>query len=391
MADSAGGHSPAYEIDAVVAGAGAVGLACAAALARAGLEVLVIEAADAIGTGSSSRNSEVVHAGIYYPTGSLKHRLCVAGRRMLYQYMAARGVAHAKCGKLIVATQASELSQIETLAGRAWANGVENLRLIDGAKARALEPQLNAIAAVLSCETGVMDSHGLMLALVGEIEDHGGAISFATPILGGELRPGGGVALRTGGAEPAILNAALFVNAAGHGALTLAHAIEGYPAHLIPKGFLAKGSYFGCAGKPAFSHLIYPAPVDGGLGVHLTLDLAGRMRFGPDVEWLDHADPARVDYSVDIARAAGFYAAIRAYWPGLPDGALTPDYAGLRPKISGPGQTAADFRIDGPELHGHPGLVHLFGIESPGLTSCLALAAEVSARLDVSSKPLMEA
>lgn len=373
-----------FDVDAVVAGAGAVGLACAAALARAGLEVLVLEAAPVIGSGTSSRNSEVIHAGLYYPTGSLKHRLCVAGRRLLYPYMARCGVAHRKTQKLIVATSDAETKKIEQLAGVARANEVENVTLIDGADAMAMEPALFCTAALLSAETGIMDSHGLMLAYLGELESLGGALALSTPVEQVEPKTGGGFEIWAGGREPARISARIFVNSAGLHAPALARRVAGLE-HLAPTQVLAKGSYFGCAGKPAFQRLIYPAPVDGGLGVHLTVDLAGRMRFGPDVEWLDETDPDRVDYAVDIRRADSFYAAIRTYWPGLKDGALSPDYSGLRPKLSGPGAPAADFRIDGPEAHGVEGLVHLLGIESPGLTSSLAIAQETCARLGVLS------
>jgi L-2-hydroxyglutarate oxidase LhgO len=371
----------------VIIGAGAVGLACAATLARGGLYVLVLERTDVIGSGTSSRNSEVVHAGIYYPTGSLKHRLCVAGRRMLYPYMAARGVAHWKAEKLIVATDDREATKIAGLLDIAKANDVEGVTLMDGADAVALEPNLRCTAALLSAETGLMDSHGLMLAYQGELESHGGAVVFETPVERVAILPGGGFEVWTGGRDPARIRTRALVNSAGLHAQTIAALTDGYNPALIPPQTLAKGSYFGCAGRPAFKRLIYPAPVDGGLGVHLTLDLAGRMRFGPDVEWLDSRDPETVDYAVDVRRADSFYAAIRTYWPALPDGALTPDYSGLRPKLSGPGAPAADFRIDGPELHGCEGLVHLFGIESPGLTSSLAIADEVSARIRATVGP----
>lgn len=363
-----------YQIDAVVIGAGAVGLACAAELARRGREVLVLEAADCIGSGTSSRNSEVIHAGLYYATGSLKHLMCVRGRRMLYEYLAARGVAHKKCGKFIVATNAAEEAQIAALHRRAIENDVENVTLMTGAEAMAQEPNLACVSALNSAETGLIDSHGYMLALLGEIEDLGGSLVLNAPILRGRALSGGGFELDIGGDAPATLQCRVLINAAGLGAQLVASVLKGLEPQHVPPLILAKGSYFGCAGKPAFTRLIYPAPVDGGLGVHLTLDLAGRMRFGPDVEWLDQHDPAKVDYSVDPRRADGFYAVIRRYWPAMPDGVLTPDYSGCRPKLSGPGQTAADFRIDGAEIHGLPGLVNLFGIESPGLTSSPAIA-----------------
>jgi L-2-hydroxyglutarate oxidase LhgO len=371
-----------YDSDAVVIGAGAVGLACAAALARTGREVAVLEAAGAIGTGTSSRNSEVIHAGLYYPTGSLKHRMCVAGRRRLYPYAQARGVAHRKLGKLIVAVNAAEEAQLAALHRRALENDVENVSLLSGDAARALEPNLNCAAALLSAETGIVDSHALMLAYQGEVEEGGGWVALNTRFEGATPLAAGGFEIRAGGGESFRVRCRALVNAAGLQAQAIARGIDGLSAAHIPTQVLAKGSYFACAGKPAFTRLIYPAPVDGGLGVHLTLDLGGRMRFGPDVEWLDTDDPARVDYSVDVRRADSFYAAIRKYWPALPDEALRADYSGCRPKLSGRGQPAADFRIDGSETHGLAGLVNLFGIESPGLTASLALADEAAARLD---------
>uniref|UniRef100_B0T5A8 FAD dependent oxidoreductase n=1 Tax=Caulobacter sp. (strain K31) TaxID=366602 RepID=B0T5A8_CAUSK len=360
--------------DVVVVGAGVVGLACAAALAKHHY-VLVLEAETAIGTQTSSRNSEVIHAGIYHPTGSLKHELCVRGRRLLYPYLEARQVSYRRSGKLIVATSAEEDSKVEAIHRQALGNGVEGMRLLSGAEARALEPNLRCTLATRSSETGIVDSHGLMLALQGEIEDAGGAIAFGAPVLSGEILDGGGFELDVGGEHPVRLRCATLVNAGGLKAQALAAAMRRRP-NAVPPLSLAKGSYFSYGGAPAFSQLIYPAPVDGGLGVHVTLDLAGRMRFGPDVEWLDHDDPDSVDYAVDPRRADAFYAAVRRYWPGLPDGALVPDYAGCRPKLSGPG-AAADFRIDGPRTHGQEGLVELFGVESPGLTSALAIAEYV--------------
>ncbi|PWR22726.1 NAD(P)/FAD-dependent oxidoreductase [Zavarzinia aquatilis] len=360
---------------ALIAGAGVIGLAIGRALARKGIEVIVAEAAAAIGSGISARNSEVIHAGLYYPTGSLRHRLCMSGRRALYPYLADHGIGHRRCGKLVVATDDVEIAKIEAIAGLATCNGVEGLRLLTGAEARALEPSLACVAALFSPGTGILDSHGLMLSLQGEIEDAGGAIALATPIERASRKDGRWL-IGFGGREPGAIEADILINAAGLGAQALAGAIEGYPAALIPPLVLAKGHYFAYGHAPVFRHLIYPAPVDGGLGVHVTLDLGGRMRFGPDVEWLD-----AVDYRVDPARAAGFEAGIRRYFPGLPPGSLVPDYAGIRPKLTGPGAPAADFRIDGPEAHGRPGLVALFGIESPGLTACLAVADEVLVRL----------
>lgn len=366
-----------YQIDCLVIGAGAVGLACAAELARRGREVMVVEAADRIGSGTSSRNSEVIHAGLYYPTGSLKHLLCVEGRRKLYAYLATRGVAHRRCGKLIVATDAAEEKQIAALHTRALENDVENVSLHTADEALAMEPNVRCVSALLSAETGILDSHGYMLALQGELEDHGGMLALNAPVQRGRVTKDG-FEIEIGGEAPATIQCRTLINSAGLGAQAIARSIEGVPAEAIPPLVLAKGSYFGCASKPAFTRLIYPAPVEGGLGVHLTLDLGGRMRFGPDVEWLETGDPGKVDYAVDLARSDSFYAAIRRYWPGLADASLTPDYAGCRPKLSGRGQAAADFRIDGPEVHRTAGLVNLFGIESPGLTSSLAIAARVA-------------
>jgi L-2-hydroxyglutarate oxidase LhgO len=366
-----------YESECLVIGAGVVGLACAAELARRGREVLLVDAADAIGTGVSSRNSEVIHAGIYYPTGSLRHRFCVAGRRKLYFYLAARNLSYRKCGKLIVACEIAEEAEIGALYRRALENGVENMSLLTGDEARALEPNLSCRAAAFSAETGIVEAHALMRSLQGDLESAGGTLALQTPILGGAVADGG-FELRVGGSPPARVRCRILVNAAGLNAERAARSIDGVPEAHIPELKFAKGNYFSCAGKPAFSRLIYPAPVEGGLGVHLTLDFAGRMRFGPDVEWLSTRDPDAVDYHVDAGRAGAFYAAIRRYWPKLEDGALNPDFSGCRPKLSGPGEPAADFRIDGPAIHAIEGLVNLFGIESPGLTSSLAIAEHVA-------------
>ncbi len=365
----------------LVIGAGAVGLACAARLARAGADVLVLERGGAIGTGISSRSSEVIHAGMYYPTGSLKHQLCIEGRRLLYPYLASRGVAHRACGKLIVATDAAETGKIAAIHALAIANGVEGCSLITARQAMDWESGLACTAALFSPTTGLLDSHGFMLALQGELEDHGGRVVFFAPVAGGALQVDGRILLRIGGASPLLVLARQIVNCAGLHAIPLARRIEGLALASLPQQTLAKGSYFGCQGKAAFSRLIYPAPVEGGLGVHLTLDLAGRMRFGPDVEWLADGDPDGLDFAVDPHRAQAFYAAIRRYWPALPDGALTPDYSGVRPKLSGPGQPAADFLIQGPRQHGVLGLINLFGVESPGLTASLAIAERVNAEL----------
>lgn len=369
------------EADTIIIGAGAVGLACAATLARAGHDVLVLESAGAIGTGTSSRNSEVVHAGLYYPTGSLRHRYCVDGRRRLYAWMDSHGVAYRKTGKLVVASSDGQIPNMEALYAQGIRNGVEGLTFLTGAEAAALEPHLACKAAVLSAETGIFDTHGYMLSLQGELEDHGGAIAFNTPVTSSEILADGRIRINVGGADPMTLAARRVVNSAGLYAHRIAGNMRGYDAALLPPFTLAKGSYFSCTAKSPFRHLIYPAPVDGGLGVHVTLDLGGQMRFGPDVEWLHTDDPDTVDYRVDLHRADSFYAAIRQYWPALPDGAITTAYSGCRPKLSLPGEPAADFRIDGPAHHGHAGLVHLFGIESPGLTSSLAIADAVSVAL----------
>ena len=362
-------------MDVLVIGAGVVGLAVARGLALRGHGVIVAEATGGIGNGVSSRNSEVIHAGMYYPAGSLRARHCVQGRRMLYAFCESHGVPHAKCGKLIVATNDLEQAKIEGIYEQGLMNGVEGLSFLTGDEGRRLEPNLSCTGAVLSRETGIIDSHALMLALQGDLEAAGGAIAFHAPVQG-ISQNGTGWNVMVGGDDPAELTVDAVVNATGLGAQVLAGATRGYPAERVPPLVLAKGNYFGCLGKPAFSRLIYPAPVDGGLGTHVTLDLAGRMRFGPDVEWVE-----REDYRVDPRRADGFYASIRRYWPGLPDGALVADYAGIRPKLTGPGEKAADFIIDGPAEHGLPGLVHLFGIESPGLTSCLSIAEDVAERL----------
>jgi L-2-hydroxyglutarate oxidase LhgO len=363
-------------MDILVVGAGVVGLACARALALQGHSVVVAEKTAGIGNGVSSRNSEVIHAGMYYPTGSVRARHCVAGRLMLYEHCVSHGVPHRKCGKLIVATNDLERAKVEGIYRQGVANGVEGLVLIEGAVAREMEPNLAGVAALHSPETGIIDSHALMLALQGDLEDSGGVIAFNTEVQR-IARAGSGWKVSFGGAESGTMAFDAVVNNASLGAQALARATEGYPPERVPRLVLAKGNYFGCLGKPAFSRLIYPAPVEGGLGTHLTLDLAGRMRFGPDVEWIEEED-----YEVDPSRAALFYASIRRYWPGLPDGALTPDYCGIRPKLTGPGEPPADFIIDGPAEHGLPGIVHLFGIESPGLTCALSIAEDVAGRLE---------
>jgi L-2-hydroxyglutarate oxidase LhgO len=365
--------------DAVVIGAGIIGLACARALALAGLEVLVIEREAAWGSGVSARNSEVVHAGLYYPEGSLKSRLCVLGRSLLYSYCEARQVAHRRCGKLLVATTAAELPRLEALQRHGQAAGVQDLRRISAEEARAMEPALACVAALHSPSSGIVDSHGLMTSLLGDAERAGALLALHTPFEDAR-HDGTRWVLRTGGAEPFEMSCRWLINAAGLGAQAVARAMSGFPPAAIPTSHLAKGHYFSLVGRAPFSHLIYPMPVDGGLGVHLTLDLGGQARFGPDVQWLPAGTAeAALDYGVDESRREGFEADIRRYWPALPAGALQPAYTGVRPKLSGPGEPAADFVIAGPAEHGCEGVVQLFGIESPGLTASLAVASHVAA------------
>ncbi len=362
------------EVDAVVIGAGVIGLAIARELALAGRDTLILEAAERHGTGISARNSEVVHAGIYYPAGSLKARLCVSGRERLYAFCAKRGVEHRRLGKLIVATHESQLAALAALAQSARGNGVDLVPL-DGAAARALEPELACLQALHSPATGIVDVRALMLALLAEAEAHGATLATRSQVTRVVLESrGAGIAVN--GLEPS-LHTRVLVNACGLNAPDLAGRMEHLPnAASLPQPHYARGNYFALNARAPFRHLIYPLPEPGGAGIHLTLDLAGQARFGPDVEWL-----AAPDYQVNVSRTARFVAAIRAYWPQLPEGALTPAYAGVRPKITGPGEPAADFRIDDPSHHGVPGLVNLFGIESPGLTAALALASEVVGRL----------
>ncbi len=352
-----------------VIGAGVVGLAVARALALAGREVVILEAEDAIGTHTSSRNSEVIHAGIYYPKGSLKARACVEGRRRLYEYCEAHGVPYRKCGKLIVATSAAQEKELLAIKSKAHGNGVTDVVEIPATEAMRIEPALHCVAALHSPSTGIIDSHALMLAYLGDAEDHGAMLGLRSSFEKAIVRSDG-IEIHVGTTK---LLAKTLVNSAGLRAPSVARRIEGFPAGKAPPELYAKGNYYSLAGRPPFSRLVYPVPEPGGLGVHVTLDLAGQARFGPDVEWVDG-----IDYHVDPRRAERFYAAIRRYWPGLPDGALAPGYAGIRPKISGPAEPAADFVIQGPVEHGVPGLVNLFGIESPGLTASLALADDVA-------------
>jgi L-2-hydroxyglutarate oxidase LhgO len=359
------------EVDCVVVGAGVVGLAVARALVLAGREVIILEAAEGIGTETSSRNSEVIHAGIYYPANSLMARFCVAGRRALYRYCAEKGVPHLNCGKLIVATNAQEDAMLAGIKQRAEANGVEGMRVLNAAEVIALEPNLSCTSALLSPTTGIIDSHNYMLALQGDAENAGAVVVFHSPMLGGRVQDRQ-IEIDVGGAEPMTLRCRLLVNSTGLHAPGLARRIAGMPQERVPTAYYAKGNYFTLSGRSPFSRLIYPVPVPGGLGVHLTVDLGGQARFGPDVEWVDS-----IDYTVDPARSESFYAAVRKYWPALKDGALQPGYAGIRPKIVPKGAPGQDFVVQGPQTHGVPGLINLFGIESPGLTASLAIADHV--------------
>jgi L-2-hydroxyglutarate oxidase LhgO len=365
-------------LDAVVTGAGVVGLAIARALAVAGHEVVILEAEEAIGTHTSSRNSEVIHAGIYYPKGSLKATSCVEGRSLLYEYCVTHALPHRRSGKLIVAADEGQLAELEAIQKRAHNNGVTDVVWMTRAQALALEPELSCAAALYSPSTGIIDSHALMLAYLGDAQAHGAMLALRSPLERAEVRPDGFV-LHVKGADPVCCS--ILVNSAGLRAPTVARKMEGYRAQLAPPEYYAKGNYYSLTRRSPFSRLVYPIPEPGGLGVHVTLDLAGQARFGPDVEWIDRIG-AKDDYAVDPRRAERFYAAIRRYWPGLPDGALVPGYSGIRPKTTGPKEPAPDFQIQGPRQHGVPGLAHLFGIESPGLTASLALARAVLAELE---------
>lgn len=363
-------------IGAVVIGAGVVGLACARALAQRGIETVILERHATFGTETSARSSEVIHAGLYYPAGSLKAQLCVTGRRLLYDYCSSRDVSHHRCGKLIVASSPAQEDRLDALRRQGEINGIDDLQMLGAAKVHTLEPELSCSTALLSPSTGIVDSHALMLALLGDAERSGATLAVCSPLIDGTVK-GDGIVLRVGGGEASDLKTGIVINAAGLSAVRVAASLAGFPAAQLPGAFYAKGNYYALAGRAPFSRLIYPLPEPGGLGVHLTLDLGGQARFGPDVEWLTSPDGAS-SYNVDPARADRFYAEIRRYWPGLPNGALTPAYSGIRPKISGPDDPAADFLIQGPEAHGIAGLINLFGIESPGLTSSLAIAELVS-------------
>ena len=362
------------KVDCIVMGAGVVGLAVARALAMKGREVMVLEAANAIGTGTSSRNSEVIHAGIYYPPGSLKAQLCVQGKQLLYDYCAQRGIAHSRCGKLLVATHQSQVEQLHSIIAKAAANGVDDLVLLSREQAQAMEPQLECIAAIHSPSTGIVDSHALMLSLQGDIENAGGFVVLNAAVANVIHTLS---AIKLVASDGTLLQANTVINAAGLTAPLLASRIQGLDTQHVPPTFWAKGNYFTLSGKSPFSRLIYPVPQAAGLGVHLTIDLGGQAKFGPDVQWVDSPD----DLAVDPGRGEAFYAEVRKYWPALKDGALQPSYAGIRPKLQAPGQPAGDFVIQGPAIHGLLGLVNLFGIESPGLTSSLAIGEYVGQML----------
>jgi len=357
------------KIDCVVIGAGVVGLAVARVLAAAGREVVVLEAAAAIGTGNSSRNSEVIHAGIYYPNTSLKAKFCISGRKKLYAYCESHGVAHRRCGKLIVATSLHQIDRLEQIRRQARVNGVDDLKWLTAEQAMTLEPDLRCVAALLSPSTGIVDSHALMLSLQGDAERAGAVFAFHSALETGVITKNG-IELKVQGQR---WLATTLINCAGLAAPAVAASLQGLQPSFVPTTFYAKGNYFSCVSRTRFSHLIYPVPEEAGLGVHLTLDLTGRTRFGPDVEWVN-----KLDYQVDPCRADGFYEEIRKYWPKLPDGALQVDYCGIRPKLSKLGEATHDFRIDDSTVHGVNGLVNLFGIESPGLTSALSIADHVA-------------
>jgi L-2-hydroxyglutarate oxidase LhgO len=361
-----------FKSEAVVVGAGVIGLSIARALAGRGLEVLVLEAESRIGQGVSSRNSEVIHAGLYYPPGSLKARFCVEGRRSLYRYCADRGVPHRRCGKLVVATTLDEDAAVQALYERSQANGVEDIALIGREHLKAIEPDVQGTSALVSGTTGIVDGHALMLAYQGDAEAAGATVQLRAPFTEAHVS-GASITLVTGGHEPAEIETGLLVNAAGLQAWDVSSRLRGLDPATVPPRHLTKGSYFSMSGRAPFSHLIYPVPMAGGLGIHLTFDLGGAARFGPDAEWVDE-----IDYAVDPKRGDAFYAAIRRYWPGLPDAALVPDYAGIRPRVVGPGEPAGDFVIQGPEETGHQAYVALYGIDSPGLTASLAIGGHVA-------------
>lgn len=359
-------------VECVVIGAGVVGLAVARALALKGREVLLLEAEPHPGTITSARNSGVIHAGLYYAPGSFKARFCVAGNRALYAYCEQRGIDHQNCGKLIIANGETEEKVLLHLLERAHLNDVDNVRLISAAEAHKLEPEVRCTAALHCPTSGIVDQHPYMLALQGDMENAGGTLVTGCRVENLE-RLSNGLRVKTAGDSATEIEAGFVVNSAGLGAADLLNRIEGYPRERIPTLHLARGNYFTVAARSPFHHLIYPVPGTAGLGIHATLDLGRRVRFGPDVEWID-----RIDYSVNVSRAPQFYEAIRRYWPNLADGALMPDYTGIRPKLHGPNEPQPDFRIESPQDHGIPGLLNLLGIESPGLTSSLAIGDYVA-------------
>jgi L-2-hydroxyglutarate oxidase LhgO len=366
----------AERIECAVIGAGVVGLAVARQLAMNGREVVILEAEETFGTHTSSRNSEVIHAGIYYPTGSLKARLCVEGRKALYRYCSEHDVSHQRIGKIIVACDESELAGLRKYKEQAEVNGVDDLRMLTAAELSEMEPEVRCVAGFLSPSTGIIDSHGLMLEYLGDAERHGASLALGSPVVSGRAA-GEAIVLEVGGSEPMAIRCDIVVNSAGLNAQAVAHSIAGIPSHTIPQTRYAIGHYYTLSGAAPFRRLVYPVARQDWLGVHVTLDLGGRVKFGPDFSWID-----RVDYRFDESREAAFYQAIRRYYPGLKKGSLQPGYTGIRPKIHGPGEPAPDFLIQGHAQHGLPGLVNLYGIESPGLTSSLAIAAHVTGLLE---------
>ncbi len=367
------------KIDCVVIGAGVVGLSIARSLAMAGRDVVILEAENAIGTHTSARNSEVIHAGISYAPGSLKGRLCVAGNAAMYDYCSERGIGHQRIGKLVVVTQEADLPELDIYIELGAAHGVHDLRIISAAEARSLEPEIVCAGALWSPSTGIVDSHALMLAYQGDAEQHGASLALQSRVLDGEAG-GEGIVLRVGGAEDMTVLCKTLINAAGLGAQTVASAIKGMPAEQIPPLYYAIGHYFSLTRKSPFKHLVYPTGRDGKLRAHITLDLGGQCKFGPDLSWRDG-----VDYQFDASREADFYQSVRRYYPALKDGDLQPGYTGIRPRLAGPGSslhhTATDFVIQDETSHGVAGLINLFGIESPGLTASLALGSYVAARV----------
>jgi len=371
-------------VDCVVIGAGVIGLAVAREMALQGRETILLEREPSFGTISSARNSEVIHAGIYYPQDSLKAKLCVQGNRMLYEYCRTHQVATQSYGKLIVATDLNQIDDLQALLYKAQNNGVPDIKMISGDEAKQLEPLLHCVAAMLSPTTGIVDSHGFMLSLLGGFEDAGGMVAYQSPLM--SARPIGanakdGFELEIGGPDGVHIQTKLLINCAGMSAPAVAQKIHSLGKDQIPKAYFAKGNYFSLSGKSPFNHLIYPIPEPGGLGVHLTLDMGGQAKFGPDVEWLDIDEEGQIDYKVNPTRGDGFYEAVRRYWPGLKDQSLQPDYSGVRAKIVPPNAPAGDFCFNTPRDHGLDGLFNLYGFESPGLTSSLAIAKHLEEQI----------